>query len=85
MKMPSVEMKKIVGRNILLSYSNSNEIFIFYIDARKMQPRRVIIGKWEFHYLLLTQVYPRLLNYTKTLRKLLSIVENLKDNYVSLY
>ena len=43
------EMKKVLGCGILLSYPNFSEIFIIHTDARKMQPRRLIIRKWEFH------------------------------------
>ena len=85
MKMPSVAMKKIVGRNILPSYPNFSKMFIIHTDDRKMQPRRLIIRKWEFHYHLLTQINPRLINYTKTLIFFFNIVEALKDSSVPLY
>ena len=39
--------KKIVGQDLLISYPDFSEIFIIHTEARKMQPGRVISGKWE--------------------------------------
>ena len=50
-----------------------------------MQLEIVISLVWGFHCLLLTQVNPRLINYKNKVRKLLSIVETLKDNSAPLY
>ena len=63
---------------MLLSYPDYSEISIIHAKARNMYLRRVIIIKWEVYYLLITQLNPRLINYTTKVRKLLSIVETLK-------
>ena len=49
MKNTCMEVKKIIRRDVPLSYSNFSEIRISHTDAHKMQLRRLINGKHEFH------------------------------------
>ena len=78
-------MKKIVGSEVLISYPNISERFIIHADTNKIHHGRLISEKWESHCLLLTQVNPRLINYTTTEIKLLSVVETLKYKSVPFY
>ena len=80
-----MEMKKLVGRDVLIYYPNSIERFIIHTDARKMQLGRVSSDKWESYCLLLTQVTPLLINDTTTEIKLSGIVETLNDKSVPFY
>ena len=85
MKNPSTEIKKIIGRNVPIYYPNAGERFIIHKDTGRMQLGIVINVTQGFHCLLLTKVHPRLINYTATVRKVLSIAETLKDNSVPFY
>ena len=85
MKNSSVEIKKIIRCDIPISYPNVSESFIFHTKSRKMNIGRLLNGKWGIHYILLIQDNPRLIYYTTTETKMLSIVEMKKDNTVPLY
>ena len=39
-------MRKIIGRDVPISYPNFNEIFIIHADARKINIVVLINGKW---------------------------------------
>ena len=78
-------IKKIIERGFLLSYPIFSEIMTLHIDDIKIRLGGVIRGKWEVHSSFLTQVNPRLMNYTTTLKKIFSIIETLKENYVPFY
>ena len=82
MKNPSMEINRIVRCDVPLSYPNFSEVFIVRTNSSKMNLGRVLNGKWGFHYLLLAQVNPHLINYTTTVTKLLNILEMQKENYV---
>ena len=66
MKIFSMEIKKIIGFDVLLPYPNFIEIIIIQKGAKKMQLRRIISRKWDFCFRLLPQVKPHLINYTTT-------------------
>ena len=80
-----MEVRKIIGRDVPPSYINFSGIIIIQKYASKMKLRRLISGKGSYIAFLLAQVKPRLINYTTTVRILLSIMETLNNNYVPLY
>ena len=57
----------------------SSEEFRIHIDSIKRQPKKIIILNGKKHFLLLTQVKPLVMKYKATVRKLLSLVESLKE------
>ena len=85
MKNTSMKIKKIIRCEVPLSYHNFSEGFIFCTNSRKMNIGRVLNGKRGFHYLLLSQVNSRLIDYTTTVTKLLSVVEMKKEDSIPLY
>ena len=72
-------MKKILGKEVLLSYPNFNKRFVIYTDASKTQLGAVITQDDKpvaFYSRKLSDPQTR---YTTTERELLSIVETLKE------
>ena len=73
------EIKRIVARDTLLTYTDFNETFKTHTDASTLQLGAVIIQKGKpiaFYSRKLTDSQQQ---YTATERELLSIVENLKE------
>ena len=79
------ESQEEIKRDVIPYYPNFSGRMIIHTYASKVHPRRVISGKENSIAFLLTQVNPRLNNYTTTVRKLLSIVETLQNNSVPFY
>ena len=72
-------MKKILGRDVLLSYHNFSETFIIYTDASKNQPGGIISQKGITIAFYSIKLIPAQINYTTTKKELLSTVETLKS------
>ena len=73
-----IDMKKMVGRQALLSCPNFSEIFIIHTDASKMHLGVVSSQNTKPIIFYLHKLTPAQINYTTTERELLSIVDNLK-------
>ena len=72
-------IKKLVSRETLLFYPNFNKPFEIHTDASKLQLRSVISQKGKPITFYSRKYNPAQVNYTTTERKLLSIVETLKE------
>ena len=73
-----ISMKKIVGRDVLLSYPKFIEIFIIHTGARKTQLQGVMSQNGRPIAFYSRKLTPPQINYTTTERELLSITETLK-------
>ena len=71
---PFIEMKKILGCEILLSYTNFSEMFIIHTDARKMQLGGMISQNGKPINFYSRKLTPAQMNYTTTEKELLRIV-----------
>ena len=67
-------MKKIVGRGVLLSYSNYSIHFIIHTDVRKTQLGGVVIQNGKPIPFYSCKLTPAQINYTTIEIELLSIV-----------
>ena len=72
-------IKKLVSRENLLSYPNFNKPFEIHTDTSKQQFGSVISQKGKCIVFYSRKLNPAQINYTTTERKLLSIVETLKE------
>ena len=72
-------LKKIVSRDICLTYPDFNSTFEIYTDASKNQLGAVIVQNNRPLAFYSRKLNPAQLNYTTTERELLSIVETLKE------
>ena len=75
----SMAINKIIRGDVPKYYPRVREGFIFCIDSININYGIVLNGKWSFLCILITQVNPRLINYTITVTKLLIIVEAFKE------
>ena len=73
------KMKKIVAREVLLSYPNFNELFEIHTDASATQLGAVISQKGRPIAFYSRKLNPAQTRYTTTERELLAIVETLKE------
>ena len=73
------KMKKIVAREVLLSYPNFNELFEIHTDASATQWGAVISPKGRPIAFYSRKLNPAQTRYTTTERELLAIVETLKE------
>ena len=73
------EIKRIVAREVLLSFTNFNKPFEIYTDASKYQLGAVITQKGKPIAYYSWKLTTAQLNYTTTERELLTIVETLKE------
>ena len=72
-------MKKIVAREVLLSYPNFNDVFEIHTDASATQLGAVISQKGKPIAFYSRKLNPAQTRYTTTERELLAIVETLKE------
>ena len=72
-------IKKIVGRDVLLSYPDFTKEFVIHTDASKAQLGGVISQSGKPIAFYSRKLTPAQINYTTTERELLSIVETLKE------
>ena len=75
----SMAINKIIRRDVPKYYPSVREGFIFCIDSININYVIVLNGKWSFLCILITQVNPRLINYTTKVTKLFNIGEILKE------
>ena len=72
-------VKKLVSRETLLSYPNSNEPFEIHADASKLHLGSVISQKGKPIAFYSRKLNPTQINYTTTEWELLSTMESLKE------
>ena len=72
-------MKKLVAREVLLSYPNFNDVFEIHTDASATQLGAVISQKGSPIAFYSRKLNPAQTRYTTTERELLAIVETLKE------
>ena len=68
-------MKKIVGRDVLISYPNFSEKFIIYTDSSNTQLGGISSQNGKPISFYSHKLTPAQINYTTTEKELLSIVE----------
>ena len=73
------KIKKIVSREVLLSYPDFSDTFEIHADASKYQLRAAISQKGRPIAFYSRKLNSAQVNYTTTERELLSIVETLKE------
>ena len=73
------KMKKLVAREVLLSYPNFNDVFEIHTDASATQLGAVISQKGSPIAFYSRKLNPAQTRYTTTERELLAIVETLKE------
>ena len=73
------DMKKIVGRDVLLSYPDFNKEFVVHTDASKYQLSAVISQNNKPIAFYSRKLSSAQRNYTTTEKELLSIVETLRE------
>ena len=61
-----IEMKKIVGRDVLISYPNFNEKFIIHANTSNTQIGGIIIQNGKPIYFYSRKLTPAQINYTTT-------------------
>ena len=72
-------MKTIVGRDVLLSYPNFSQKFIIHTDSRNTQFWGIISQNEKTISFYSGKLTPAQINYIKTEKELLSMVETLKE------